>query len=175
VFAGQGTDSPPFVDAAGGVVYRGANGESTAPAGEPLPLSVDGSQDWLNAPNPVAGGPGLSVFGVLDRIATELETPGRSAATISQGVKDGLRDVDAVSANLSALRSRAGEALNRTDSVEQRLSASKLAAQTERSNAEDLDMVQAISDFQNRQSSYDAALKSYSMIQRVSLFQYISA
>lgn len=175
VFAGQGTDSPPFVDAVGGVVYRGANGEASAPAGEPLPLSVDGAQAWLNAPNPVVGGPALSVFSVLDRIATELETPGRSASTISQAVKDGLRDVDAVAGNLSAHRSRAGEALNRTDSVEQRLSASKLAAQTERSNAEDLDMVQAISDFQNRQSSYDAALKSYSMIQRVSLFQYLSA
>ena len=50
-----------------------------------------------------------------------------------------------------------------------------LAAQTERSNAEDLDMVQAVSDFQNKQSGYDAALKSYSLVQKLSLFQYLSA
>ena len=94
---------------------------------------------------------------------------------VSQQVKDGLRDIDAVSNNLLSQRSAAGEVLNRTDAVESRNSASKLAAQTERSNAEDLDMVQAISDFQNQQSGYDAALKTYSMVQRMSLFQYLSA
>ena len=36
-------------------------------------------------------------------------------------------------------------------------------------------MVQALSDFQNKQSGYDAALKTYSMVQKLSLFQYISA
>jgi flagellar hook-associated protein 3 FlgL len=36
-------------------------------------------------------------------------------------------------------------------------------------------MVQAVADFQNKQSGYDAALKSYSMVQKLSLFQYISA
>jgi flagellar hook-associated protein 3 FlgL len=35
-------------------------------------------------------------------------------------------------------------------------------------------MVQAISSFQAKQSGYDAALKSYSMVQRLSLFQYLS-
>ncbi len=49
----------------------------------------------------------------------------------------------------------------------------RLAAQTERSTAEDLDMVQAISEFQNRQTGYDAALKAYSLVQRMSLFNYI--
>ena len=44
----------------------------------------------------------------------------------------------------------------------------------ERSAAEDLDMVQAISEFQNQQSGYDAALKTYAMVQRLSLFNYIS-
>ena len=32
---------------------------------------------------------------------------------------------------------------------------------------------QAISDFQNQQTGYDAALKTYSMVQRMSLFQYL--
>jgi flagellar hook-associated protein 3 FlgL len=35
-------------------------------------------------------------------------------------------------------------------------------------------MVQAISSFQNQQTGYDAALKSYSMVQRISLFQYLN-
>jgi flagellar hook-associated protein 3 FlgL len=35
--------------------------------------------------------------------------------------------------------------------------------------------VEAISRFQSQQSGYDAALKSYSIVQRLSLFQYIGA
>ena len=59
------------------------------------------------------------------------------------------------------------------DSVTGRLTDLKLASQTDRSNAEDLDMVKAISDFQNKQTGYDAALKSYSMVQKLSLFNYL--
>jgi flagellar hook-associated protein 3 FlgL len=35
-------------------------------------------------------------------------------------------------------------------------------------------MVDAISKFQNQQTGYDAALKSYAMVQRMSLFQYLN-
>ncbi len=58
--------------------------------------------------------------------------------------------------------------------LESRISSLKLIAQTDRSAAEDLDMVKAISDFQNKQTGYEAALKSYAMVQKLSLFQYIS-
>jgi flagellar hook-associated protein 3 FlgL len=34
-------------------------------------------------------------------------------------------------------------------------------------------MVEAISDFQGKQTGYDAALKTYSMVQRMSLFDYM--
>ena len=58
--------------------------------------------------------------------------------------------------------------------MEGRLADLKLSAQTERSSSEDLDLVQAISKFQAQQSGYDAALKTYSMVQRMSLFQYLN-
>jgi flagellar hook-associated protein 3 FlgL len=41
------------------------------------------------------------------------------------------------------------------------------------SSAEDADMVQAISEFQNQQTGYQAALQSYASVQRMSLFDYI--
>ena len=34
-------------------------------------------------------------------------------------------------------------------------------------------MTEAISEFQNQQTGYDAALKTYSIVQRMSLFQYL--
>jgi flagellar hook-associated protein 3 FlgL len=48
-------------------------------------------------------------------------------------------------------------------------------AESTRSDAEDLDMVQAISDFQNQQTNYSAALQTYASLQKMSLFDYIKA
>jgi len=175
LFGGQGTQAPPFVDTPAGVVYQGAGGQTMVPSSESLPMTVDGGQTWLQAPNPVDGQPALSVFSVLDGIIGDLRTPGRGGDAIKATVSTGLSNVDAVAANLLAARTTAGSTLNRTDSLENQISATKLAAQTERSNAEDLDMVQAISDFQNQQSGYDAALKTYATVQHLSLFQYLSA
>lgn len=175
LFGGQGTEAPPFVDDTTGVLYQGSAGNSTVPSGETLPMSVDGQRTWLQAKNPDTGTWDLSVFSVLDRVIGELGSTGVTGDQVKQFVTEGLKDIDAVSENLLAARAAAGEVLNRTDGIEGRIADSKLAAQTERSNAEDLDMVQAVSDFQNRQTGYDAALKTYSMVQRLSLFQYISA
>jgi flagellar hook-associated protein 3 FlgL len=115
----------------------------------------------------------LSLFDVLDRIAGELMAGGRSNAQVAQTVASGLSDLDACFGKLQLQRSMAGESLNRIDAVENRLAETQLAAQTERSLAEDLDMVQALSDFQAKQTGYDAALSTYSMVQRMSLFDYL--
>jgi len=173
LFGGQGSSKPPFVDAPGGVVFQGLGGETLTASGEPLPLSLDGGGTWLQAVDPSTGAPDLSVFDVLDRVVAELNTPGRSGDQIATQAQAGVRDLDAASDHLLSHRSRLGETLNRTDSVEVRLSQQALAAQSDRSAAEDLDMVQAVSEFQNQQTGYDAALQAYAMVQRMSLFQYI--
>lgn len=263
LFGGQGSAEAPFVDAPGGVQYRGTAGEALVAGNEQLPISMDGGATWLSARTgngvfetrvvastgdawidsgvvvdpaavtgstynvqfadvagvmsytvlrdgvavqtnvpyasgraievdgiavTVTGTPAagddfemrpststLSVFDVLDKAVAELATAGRRAAQITQSNAENLRDVDQVMSRLQAARSDAGDTLNRIDGVTDRLSGLKLQAQTERSNAEDLDFVHAISDFQNKQTGYDAALKSYSMVQRLSLFQYINS
>jgi flagellar hook-associated protein 3 FlgL len=173
LFGGQGADAPPLADTPTGVVYTAARGNLQAAAGEPTPLSVDGEQAWLLAPNPADPANPLSVFTVLDQAVGELMTPNRTPADIAQTVATGLGRVETVSENLQRWRARAGESLNRIESLGERLAQGKLDAQRDRSEAEDLDMVQAISDFQNRQSGYDAALKTYSIVQRMSLFEYL--
>jgi flagellar hook-associated protein 3 FlgL len=264
LFGGQGSAQPPFVDAVGGVLFRGAGGQTEVPADDLLPMTLDGADAWLGARSgngvfvtaPAAGnGPGawidggrvtdpsaltgadyqvefavaagvstysvsmngaptallnqpyvsgqaiqfdgmavtvngtpsdgdgfelqpsapdLSLFSALDSVASELQSANRSSAQVAQTVARGLRDIDAVFGNLQSQRAMAGESLNRIDAVESRLAETKLGAQTERSLAEDLDMVQALSDFQAKQSGYDAALKTYSLVQRMSLFQYLN-
>jgi flagellar hook-associated protein 3 FlgL len=139
-----------------------------------MALTVSGAPSNGDSFKAAPSTPDLSLFSALDSIATELQTGNRSSAQVTQTVQRGLRDIDAVFGNIQLQRAQAGESLNRIDTVESRLADLKLGAQTERSNAEDLDVVQALSDFQNKQSGYDAALKTYSMVQRMSLFQYLN-
>ncbi|MES2991685.1 MAG: flagellar hook-associated protein FlgL [Pseudomonadota bacterium] len=118
--------------------------------------------------------PGLSVFDTLDKAIAELKTPGRTGTQIAQSNVENLSNIDAVMGQVAAGRSQVGATMNRVDAVTERLSALKLSSQTERAHAEDLDMTQAISDFSNQQTGYDAALKAYSMVQRLSLFNYLN-
>jgi flagellar hook-associated protein 3 FlgL len=118
--------------------------------------------------------PTLSVFDTLDKAIADLGSTGKRSSQITQDSTMNLRNLDQVMTRLQAARSDTGVTLNRIDGVNDRLDGLKLAGETEKSAAEDLDMVQAISAFQNKQSGYDAALKSYSMVQRLSLFQYLN-
>jgi flagellar hook-associated protein 3 FlgL len=157
------------------VTYLGA----TAPAlverrtagREPLPLNVDGLAAWRIDP-----GTGESAMfkGLDDAVAAlnSTEVPPPAATDIAVA---GIDDIDISLDTVQNLRARVGELLNRSEMIEGRIADSKLHGQTERSNAEDLDMVQAVSTFQAQQTSYDAALKTYAMVQRMSLFDYLGA
>jgi len=173
LFGGQGSDGQPMLDAPGGVAYGGTSGGMQAATGEAMPLSLDGRAVWLQAPDPANPGNSISVFDVLDTAIADLSTTGRSSAQVAATVSAGLAGLDASSSNIGNWRSAAGEALNRADSIGSRLSQAKLDAQNQRSDAEDLDMIQALSDFQSKEAGYSAALKTYSMVQRMSLFDYI--
>jgi flagellar hook-associated protein 3 FlgL len=264
LFGGQGSLQAPFVDATGGVQYRGTAGEARIAGDEALPVSLDGGATWLSARSgngqfetsvvastgsawidagsvvdpsaitgdtydiqfslsgtqmtysvlrngvataaanvpyqdgkaiqvdgmsvtvkgaPAAGddfklspsGTSLSVFDMLDRAVADLSSSGKSNSQVTQDNVLNMRDLDQAMTRLQTARSQVGGTLNRIDGVSDRLDGLKLQGQTEKSNAEDLDMVQALSDFQNKQTGYDAALKSYSMVQRLSLFQYINS
>jgi flagellar hook-associated protein 3 FlgL len=168
LFAGQGGSVAPFADEPGGVVFRGVPGDFSTASREPLPLSVDGEAAWL-------GGDGGGVFATLDRAIRDLDPPtGHTPPPAAQITSEGLAAIDGAMNAMQLLRSRLGAVLNRAEAAEGRVADERLYQQTERSNAEDLDMVQAIADFQNRQTGYDAALKAYSIVQRMSLFQYLN-
>jgi flagellar hook-associated protein 3 FlgL len=115
----------------------------------------------------------LSIFDTLDAAASVLNDTNANAGQINQAVANGLRDIDAGAAQLDSARAESGAWLQRLDNVETRVGGQQLLAQEERSNAEDLDMVHAISDFQLKQTGYDAALRAYSQMQRLSLFNYL--
>ncbi|MBV8501802.1 MAG: flagellar hook-associated protein FlgL [Paucibacter sp.] len=116
----------------------------------------------------------LHVFDVVDRAIADLNATGRTGPQVSQANNSDLRDLDAVMRNMQNVRSQVGETMNNLDNTQSRMASLKLNAQTEQSNAEDLDMVKGISDFQSQQTGYQAALQTYAMVQRMSLLQFIT-
>jgi flagellar hook-associated protein 3 FlgL len=115
----------------------------------------------------------LSPFGVVDGLIADLEMGGRTGAQLAQTVANGLRDLDSTLGMVMSARSQLGWRMEQADGLDASLTDGRLAAQTQRSAAEDVDMAEAVSAFQAQQTSYDSALKAYSMVQRMSLFEYI--
>ena len=115
----------------------------------------------------------LSPFAALDAAIATLGNATANAGQAAQAVNSGLRDLDAVMGHLQAARSEAGSALKRLDTIDGRNQDRALWAKSVQADAEDVDMLQAISTFQNQQTGYQAALQSYAMVQRMSLFDYV--
>jgi flagellar hook-associated protein 3 FlgL len=115
----------------------------------------------------------LSPFGVVEGLIADLESGGRTGAQKAQTVASGLRDLDSTLGVLTSTRAQLGWRMEQAEGTEARLTDGRLAAQAQRSAAEDVNMAEAVSEFQAQQTSYDSALKAYSMVQRMSLFEYI--
>ncbi|MBP6777784.1 MAG: flagellar hook-associated protein 3, partial [Piscinibacter sp.] len=100
-------------------------------------------------------------------------TPMRSDGQIHQSTATHLRDIDSVLTRMSMVRAGTGEALTAIDAAQGRLDESAFLGEVERSAAEDLDVVAALSGLQNQQTAYETALQAYASVQRLSLFDYI--
>nr|WP_295771202.1 flagellar hook-associated protein FlgL [Rhodoferax sp.] len=146
-----------------------------------------------NSPGPITGIPGLSfsitgtpavgdtltigerpsVFSVLDDAIKNIKgATNNNAAT--QAVSQALNNLDIGMSRMAAVRGQAGDLLNRADRITDNQSKRSIQLEGARSRAEDLDMVKGVSDFQNQQTGYQAALQSYAQVQKLSLFNYIS-
>lgn len=174
------------VDGAGNTTYTVTqDGGGTALTGVPyksgqtiqldgMTFSVSGAPADGDSFQIAPSAPTGNVFGSIDRALSALENPNAGSGQVSQAVNSGIRDMDQALGKFQSARAMVGETLNRLDSVDSRTSGRILAAQTARSDAEDLDMVKAVSEFSNKQTSYQAAMQAYSMVQRLSLFQYLN-
>jgi flagellar hook-associated protein 3 FlgL len=181
------TYSVTFSVSAGSTTYSVLkNGVATAQSNvaftPPQAVQMDGMSANITG-NPANGDtfqfapstPTLSVFGAIDKAISDLKTPNLSGAKLAQNNSQDIANIDSAMAGLSSARSAAGATMNRISAVTDRLSSLTLSSQTGQSNAEDLDMTKAISDFSNQQTGYSAALKAYSLVQQLSLFNYLSS
>ncbi|MDP2261838.1 MAG: flagellar hook-associated protein FlgL [Hydrogenophaga sp.] len=110
---------------------------------------------------------------VPDDVALNATGPGRGAQ-LTQQMARAMAELDAGHDRVLLARARAGEWLNRADSLDNMLNNRATGHEVERSRLEDLDLVRGISDFQSQQVGLEAALKSYAQVQRLSLFQFVA-
>lgn len=137
--------------------------------------------DTLDVNASTSSGPGTGVFGVLDNAIAGMYSAGSTTTGVSstnpalqQSIARALAEIDVSMERISTAQGRAGDLLNRADTITAQQEARDTQLQTDRSNAEDIDAVKALSDVSTLQLGYDVALKSYAAIQKLSLFNYIS-
>ena len=96
----------------------------------------------------------------------------RQLVGVSQTIS--LAQIDTSLEKISASRGKAGDLLTRAERITSTQTDNTIQAKTDKSNAEDIDMIAAAADQSNQQTAYQAALKSYASIQKLSLFNFIS-
>ncbi|WCM92754.1 flagellar hook-associated protein FlgL [Acidovorax sp. NCPPB 2350] len=116
--------------------------------------------------------PSASIFSTIDQAIRDIGSATNSNAA-AQAVGQALNNIDIGMERIHNMRGYAGELLNRADRITGDQEKREVQLEADRSRAEDLDMIKGISDFQNNQTGYQAALQSYAQVQKLSLFNYI--
>jgi flagellar hook-associated protein 3 FlgL len=150
------TGVPPIADKANGATAAKAVNVVGSPAnGDVITIKPKGS-----------------VFSVLDSAIQDIGSASNKNAA-SQAVSQALHNIDISMARVSAIRGQAGDLLGRADRITATNDKRNIEQEANRSRAEDLDMIKGVSDFQNQQTGYSAALQSYAQVQKLSLFNFI--
>jgi len=162
--------SPLFAVPAGTISYPSSNTANIAVTAIPgLSVNITGKPAVGDT---IALDPRPSVFSVLDDAIRGIGSAvDGNAAT--QAVGQALHNVDIGMSRISSSRGQAGDLLNRADRISANQEKRSIQVEGDRLRAEDLDMVKGVSDFQNQQTGYQAALQSYAQVQKLTLFNYL--
>lgn len=114
------------------------------------------------------------VFTVLDQAIATVKAGTTGSTALQQGLGRAMSELDAGMNRVQAMRSYAGDQLNRADRLESDMKDQALTQEGARSRAEDIDMITALSDIETQKVGLQAALQSYAQMQKLSLFNYIS-
>ena len=114
------------------------------------------------------------IFSVLDQAIATVKEGTTGSTALQQGLGRALSELDSGMNRVQAMRSYAGDQLNRADRLDSDMKDQALIQKDARSRAEDIDMITALSDVETQKVGLQAALQSYAQIQKLSLFNYIS-
>lgn len=118
----------------------------------------------------------VDVFSVIQDAISWLEEPngvGVDEAQRQLDIGHILSDVDQIQVELGGIRARIGSRLQLTESQNERHTDYNLTLETSRSALEDLDLVSAISEFEQQKLSLQASQTAFSQVQDLSLLNFI--
>jgi len=169
IFGGQGTRTAPFVDGAS-VTYQPPTGEQQVGLDSNTPTLLDGRDTFMNLPN---GAGTQSIFDLLDSTIAVLEDRTAPGPTVTATVQAALTGLDSAIDRVSTKRTEVGEHLRAIESRAKVAENSSIELSAQLSDLVDVDFAKAISDFQNNQTALSAAMRTYSQISKMSLFDYL--
>ena len=119
-----------------------------------------------------------SIFETLDAAIAAVKNNVNADGSTDHGalahsLAKSLAEIDTQLSRVSTVRGVAGDLLNQAERMETTLLARNEQMEAQRSGAEDIDMVAALSQLKTQETSVSAALQSYASIQKLSLFDYI--
>lgn len=179
LFGGHVTDSAPitqtgaFSDPAPIVAYNGDSGVIAASieTSTQIDINLTAREVFLGSTDgdDVADGNFVNLFNLLQDLNNRLEDPATYGAPT--GV---LGDVDKAIDQINSLRARVGGRSNRLDAASNQLSSLSLASETERSTLEDTDLVEAITQLQQREQALEASLSVSARVVQPSLLDFLN-
>ena len=119
-----------------------------------------------------------SIFEALDQAIATVKNNGNSDGStdhgaLAQGLAKSLAELDTQLNRISTVRGVAGDLLNQAERMGSTLLLRNEQMEAQRSSAEDIDAVAALSQLKTQETMVSAALQSYASIQKLSLFDYI--
>lgn len=120
-----------------------------------------------------------SLFETLNMAIASISRPDGSEGplgnvALSYAISRTVTELDTAMDRVSSVRGVAGDQLNQAERITSTLLARSELMEETRSTAEDLDLVEALSKLKTQETVVSAALQSYTSIQKLSLFNYIS-
>lgn len=184
-------------DANGGLTYTIAGGTYTPPStglyksgeairiqgmdlvitGEPFGVDANGVEQFDSYT--LSPSQTMSVFDVMDSAIATIKNNGKpdgstDIGSLTHGLNRALSEIDTQLNRVSTVRGFAGDLLNQAERMGNTLDARGEQMESQRSAAEDIDMVAALSQLKTQETAVSAALQSYASIQKLSLFNYIN-
>ncbi|MBL8086886.1 MAG: flagellar hook-associated protein FlgL [Chthonomonas sp.] len=158
IFAGTMSDTKPFTTAAGSLVYNGDSGFVKVEIGPGETLDVNTPSNSMM----------LTAYTALEGLRNSL-TGGNISLLSGQDIANLQLSMDAVKSERGVVGSRLQYVQEQSQRHDRRID-----DLTKRiSDVEDVDMAQAITDYQLAQTVYQAALQSSAMAERLSLMDFI--
>jgi flagellar hook-associated protein 3 FlgL len=163
VFSGASTTTPPYTKA--GSVISPYQGDANVvfvdiSRTSSVPVTVD-------AGAMLQGPAAQDLFATLDALAADIR------AGDMTGIDARIAELDAAFARVTQTQSRIGAALSALPTEQQRLDQLRRASETRRSEAEEANLAEALSEMSRAQQAYQLAIAATGSTQRLTLLDYL--